>query len=115
MTTISLGVPRPLHPTGVWSWITTVDHKRIGILYGITAFVMLILGGVEALIMRTQLVRAELDIVSPEVYNQLFTMHGTTMIFLALPRLVTIGICTYGLAACRLSPGRMPMVIPPAE
>jgi cytochrome c oxidase subunit 1 len=84
MTTISLGVPRPLHPTGVWSWITTVDHKRIGILYGVTAFVMLILGGVEALIMRAQLVRAELDIVSPEVYNQLFTMHGTTMVFLAI-------------------------------
>ena len=84
MTTISLSIPRPTHPTGVWGWITTVDHKRIGILYGVTAFVMFILGGIEALLMRTQLATAEQDIVSPEVFNQLFTMHGTTMIFLAI-------------------------------
>ena len=84
MTTISLSIPRPTHPTGVWGWITTVDHKRIGILYGVTAFVMFILGGIEALLMRTQLATAEQDVVSPEVFNQLFTMHGTTMIFLAI-------------------------------
>lgn len=84
MTTISLAIPRPSHPTGVWSWITTIDHKRIGILYGVTAFVLLLLGGVEALLMRTQLATSEQDIVSPEIYNQLFTMHGTTMIFLAI-------------------------------
>ena len=84
MTTISLAIPRPTHPTGIWSWITTIDHKRIGILYGVTAFVMLMLGGVEALMMRTQLASSEQDIVSPEVYNQLFTMHGTTMIFLGV-------------------------------
>ena len=84
MTSISFPIPRPTHPTGVWSWITTIDHKRIGILYGVTAFVMFVIGGIEALIMRTQLAAAELDIVSPEVFNQLFTMHGTTMIFLAI-------------------------------
>ena len=84
MTTLAFPIPRPTHPTGVWAWITTVDHKRIGILYGITAFIMFLIGGVEALLMRTQLVAAEQDIVSPEVFNQLFTMHGTTMIFLAI-------------------------------
>ena len=84
MTTLSISIPRPIHPTGVWGWITTIDHKRIGILYGVTAFVLFVMGGVEALIMRTQLARSELDLVSPETFNQLFTMHGTTMIFLAI-------------------------------
>ena len=70
--------------TGVWSWITTVDHKRIGILYGSTAFVFFLLGGIEALLLRIQLGTAENTFLSPEVYNQLFTMHGTTMIFLAI-------------------------------
>ena len=84
MTTLSISIPRPVHPTGVWGWLTTIDHKRIGILYGVTAFVLFVMGGVEALIMRTQLAQAELDLVSPETFNQLFTMHGTTMIFLAI-------------------------------
>ena len=84
MTTISLSIPRPTYPSGVWSWVTTVDHKRIGILYGVTAFIMFLIGGVEALLMRTQLATSEQDIVSAEVFNQLFTMHGTTMIFLAI-------------------------------
>lgn len=85
MTTISLPVPkRPVHPTGVWGWITTVDHKRIGILYGVTAFIMFLTGGFEALYIRAQLALPGQDLVSPEVYNQLFTMHGTTMIFLAI-------------------------------
>ena len=84
MTTLTLAIPRPTHPTGVWSWMTTIDHKRIGILYGVTAFVLFVIGGIEALLMRTQLASSDLDIVSPEVFNQLFTMHGTTMIFLAI-------------------------------
>ena len=84
MTTLTLGIPRPTHPSGVWAWITTVDHKRIGILYGVTAFILFLIGGLEALLMRVQLTSAEQDIVSPEVFNQLFTMHGTTMIFLAI-------------------------------
>ena len=84
MTTYAFPIPRPTYPTGVWSWITTIDHKRIGILYGVTAFIMFVVGGIEALIMRVQLSSSELDIVSPEVFNQLFTMHGTTMIFLAI-------------------------------
>ncbi|RMH13309.1 MAG: cytochrome ubiquinol oxidase subunit I, partial [Gemmatimonadetes bacterium] len=76
-------------PTGLWSWITTVDHKRIGIMYFLTAFTFFLIGGVEALMIRIQLFKPENDFVTPELYNQLFTMHGTTMIFLvAMPMAV---------------------------
>ena len=71
-------------PSGVWSWITTTDHKRIGILYGVTAFVFFLIGGIEALIIRLQLARPENHLVTAQRFNELFTMHGTTMIFLAL-------------------------------
>ncbi len=67
-----------------WSWITTVDHKRIAVLYLATSLGFLVLGGVEALLMRLQLARPELDIVSAERFTEMFTMHGTTMVFLAL-------------------------------
>jgi cytochrome c oxidase subunit 1 len=70
--------------SGLWSWLTTVDHKRIGILYGVSAFAFFLLGGVEALIMRAQLVRPNNTVVDQDTYNALFTMHGTTMIFLAI-------------------------------
>jgi cytochrome c oxidase subunit I len=69
---------------GLWGWITTVDHKRIGALYGVTAFIFFLIGGLEAMLMRIQLARPENTFVSPDVFNQLFTMHGTTMIFLAI-------------------------------
>ena len=82
--TISGALRRPTSYEGVWSWITTVDHKRIGILYGVTAFIFFLLAGVEALMMRVQLARPEQDIVSPEVFSQLFTMHALSMIFLAI-------------------------------
>jgi len=76
-------------PTGLWSWITTVDHKRIGIMYFLTSVFFLFVGGLEALIIRTQLFAPEQAIISAETYNQLFTMHGTTMIFLvAMPMAV---------------------------
>src|SRR6266853_1217926 len=68
----------------VWSWLTTVDHKRIGILYGTSAFIFFLIGGIEALIMRLQLARPDNTLVGPERFNELFTMHGTTMIFLAI-------------------------------
>jgi cytochrome c oxidase subunit I len=70
--------------TGLWSWITTVDHKRIGILYGASAFMFFLIGGLEALLLRIQLGSPDNTFLSPDVYNQLFTMHGTTMIFLAV-------------------------------
>ncbi len=81
---ISGAIRRPTGYQGVWGWVTTVDHKRIGVLYGVTAFIFFILGGVEALMMRTQLANPNQDIVSAEVYSQLFTMHALTMIFLAI-------------------------------
>ena len=89
MSSLPISVPnikisRPINPTGIWSWLTTVDHKRIGIMYGITAFALFLSGGIEATIMRLQLAGPELNIVSAAIYNQLFTMHGTTMIFLAI-------------------------------
>ena len=81
----NIGVlPRPVHPSGVWSWLTTVDHKRIGLLYGFTALAFSILGGIESLIIRAQLTAPNLSIVSPETYNSLFTMHGTTMVFMVV-------------------------------
>ena len=70
--------------TGLWSWLTTVDHKRIGILYGSTAFIFFLMGGIEALLLRIQLGSPDNTFLSPETYNQLFTMHGTTMIFLGI-------------------------------
>jgi cytochrome c oxidase subunit 1 len=69
---------------GWTSWITTTDHKKIGILYLYTCLLFFVLGGVEALLMRIQLGVPENTFVSPETYNQLFTMHGTTMIFLVI-------------------------------
>src|SRR6185312_13121598 len=67
--------------SGIWSWLTTVDHKRIGTLYLFTALSWFAVGGTEAVIMRIQLQGPNGRVVSPEVFNQLFTMHGTTMIF----------------------------------
>jgi cytochrome c oxidase subunit 1 len=69
---------------GIWSWITTVDHKRIGILYGVSAFIFFLLGGLEALIIRLQIMRPEQAIISSDFYSAMFTMHATTMIFLAV-------------------------------
>ncbi|MGH2525673.1 MAG: cytochrome c oxidase subunit I, partial [Actinomycetota bacterium] len=77
-------VRRPRSTTGFWSWVTTVDHKRIGILYGITAFAFFVVGGSEALLIRLQLAQPDQEIVSAGVYNELFTMHGVTMVFLVV-------------------------------
>ncbi len=68
-------------PKSVWGWFANVDHKSIGIRYLWTSMAFLCIGGVEALIMRVQLARPEQALMSPEMYNQLFTMHGVTMIF----------------------------------
>jgi cytochrome c oxidase subunit I len=77
---------------GPFAWVATVDHKRIGILYLGTAFFFFCVGGIEALIIRLQLARPNGTLVSPDTFNQLFTMHGTTMIFLVvMPTLVGFG------------------------
>jgi cytochrome c oxidase subunit 1 len=68
----------------VASWLVTVDHKRIGILYIVTAGFFFVAGGLMALLIRTQLAQAESDFITQEGYNELFTMHGTTMVFLAV-------------------------------
>jgi cytochrome c oxidase subunit 1 len=80
-----LGLRRPDHSKSVIiDWMTTVDHKKIGIMYGALALFFLLVGGLEAMIIRAQLIVPENDLVSAQRYNQLFTMHGTTMIFLAI-------------------------------
>src|SRR6202047_1592919 len=75
-------------------WVTTVDHKRLGILYIVYALVFLGIGGIEAGIMRIQLIRAHNDFVSPQVFNRMFTMHGTTMIFFVVMPLM-FGFANY--------------------
>ncbi len=81
-------------PRGLLAWVATVDHKRIGVMYLVTALVFLLVGGAEALLMRVQLAVPHNGFLSPDVYDQLFTMHGTTMIFLVvMPAL--IGFANY--------------------
>jgi cytochrome c oxidase subunit I+III len=67
---------------GLMGWLSSVDHKEIGKRYIVTAFVFLVLGGLEAVAIRLQLAGPELRLLSPEAYDQFFTMHGVTMIFL---------------------------------
>jgi cytochrome c oxidase subunit 1 len=78
----SRGVRRPSALTGAWSWFTTVDHKKIGLMYGFTAFIFFIIGGSEALLIRAQLARPDQTLLNADQYNQIFTMHGLTMVFL---------------------------------
>ncbi|MDE0289937.1 MAG: cbb3-type cytochrome c oxidase subunit I, partial [bacterium] len=73
---------RPRLTTGFWAWITTADHKKIGLLYGYTAFAFFIAGGVEALLLRIQLAGPDGAFLSAAEYNGLFTTHAVTMIFL---------------------------------
>src|SRR5712672_1246148 len=75
-------------------WVTTVDHKRLGILYVFYGFTFLLIGGVEAAVMRIQLIRPHNDFVSPQIFNQMFTMHGTTMIFFVVMPIV-FGFANY--------------------
>jgi cytochrome c oxidase subunit I len=75
---------RPTAATGWWSWVTTVDHKKIGIMYAVTAFAFFLIGGLEALAIRAQLAQPNGEVLDANLYNQLFTMHGVTMIFLVV-------------------------------
>src|SRR5438309_1005683 len=67
---------------GILGWLTTTDHKRIALLYLFTTLVFFAAGGVEALLIRTQLARPNERVLSPDTYDQVMTMHGVTMIFL---------------------------------
>ena len=75
---------RPTASTGWRSWVTTVDHKKIGIMYGATALVFLMIGGFEAILIRLQLWSPRGTLLSADLYNQVYTMHGTTMVFLVV-------------------------------
>src|SRR3954471_13035567 len=73
-------------------WVTTVDHKKIGILYILMSLVFLVIGGIEALLMRWQLFYPRSEFLGPDAFNQMFTMHGTTMVFfMGMPILIGIG------------------------
>ncbi len=79
---------------GWLSWVASVDHKQLGIMYLLGAFVFFLVGGALALVMRVQLAEPNSHFLSPQVYNQLFTMHGTTMVFLVLVPML-VGFATY--------------------
>ncbi|GAB4210101.1 MAG: cytochrome c oxidase subunit I [Roseiflexaceae bacterium] len=92
---IDVGVQVPVTEKPGWlSWLSTVDHKKIGIMYIVSALVFFVIGGIEALLIRAQLAVPNNNFVSPDVYNQLFTMHGTTMVFLAIMPL-NVGLGNY--------------------
>ena len=96
MSEISLAPGRdrtiPTPHFNLLSWVATVDHKRIGIMYLVASLAFFGLGGLEAVLMRMQLAVPRNDLLGPGAYNQLFTMHGTTMIFLAImPMLIGFG------------------------
>ena len=75
---------RPTAKTGIWGWMVTVDHKKIGILYGVTAFIFFLIGGLEAILIRMQLAGPNGQVLDADLYNQFFTMHGLTMIFMVV-------------------------------
>ena len=79
---------------GIGAWLTTTDHKRIGLLYICTSLVFFVLAVANAMTMRTQLIRPGMHILTPDQYNQVFSMHGTTMVFLfGMPMI--IGVANY--------------------
>src|SRR5258708_8135513 len=87
--------PEPASPS--WTavlhdWVTTVDHKKIGIMYILMALFFLVIAGFEALLIRWQLLQPRNDFIGPDTFNQMFTMHGTTMIFfMGMPILIGFG------------------------
>jgi cytochrome c oxidase subunit 1 len=94
-------LPRPVHPGahdehrgGLVDWLTTVDHKKIGLLYILTAFAIFLVGGIFSLLIRTELAEPGLQVMGENTYNQVFTMHGTLMIFLFAAQ-VSTGLANY--------------------
>ncbi len=95
MTTVAERVSTPTPPTpGTATWLTTTDHKRIGILYMATSFGFFLLGGILALVMRAELAAPGIQVTEPQTYEQLFTIHGTVMIFLFVAPFA-IGLANY--------------------
>ena len=98
MTTVAAPFPapavEPVRPTGMLRWVTTVDHKDIGILYLLTSLAFGLCGGVEALLIRIQLSVPRNTFLGPDAYDAIFTMHGTTMIFLVVMP-VLLGFANY--------------------
>jgi cytochrome c oxidase subunit I len=84
----------PAKYSGLLSWVSSIDHKQIGIMYILGSLFFFLVGGLEALLMRIQLSRPENSFLSPQAYNQIFTMHGTTMIFLVVVPIL-IGFAVY--------------------
>ena len=99
MSSEAIAVPVAAERSRPWmqalhEWVITVDHKRLGILYIVLALFFLVIGGLEAAVIRVQLLRPHNDFVSPQVFNRMFTMHGTTMIFfVAMP--ILFGFANY--------------------
>src|SRR5689334_15652715 len=90
--TTPVAVHHPLELPGLTGWLTTVDHKRIGILYVSSAFAFFLVGGLLAEVMRTELAAPGLQLVGEQGYDQLFTMHGTIMLlFFGTPMAVGLG------------------------
>src|SRR3954451_1350018 len=82
------------YASGLRGWLAEVDHQKLGVRYIVTALVFFALGGIEALMMRVQLARPENGFLGPDLYNQVFTVHGSTMMFLfAVP--IMLGLATY--------------------
>src|SRR3954463_606780 len=94
---------------GIVGWLTTVDHKRIGLLYLFATMAFALAGGVEAILMRTQLIGPDRDLISPAAYSELMTMHGVTMIFLFV---VPISIGAFGNYLVPLMIGARDMAFP---
>jgi len=84
MAAITGVLARPTSYAGVWGWMTTVDHKRIAVLYGVTAFIFLLIAGLEAGVVRMQLASADNDLIDAGRFNQMFTMHATVMVFMVI-------------------------------
>ncbi len=75
---------RPTWKTGALSWLTTIDHKKLGILYLVSSFFFLAVGTIESSLIRLQLIAPNMKLLNPDLYNEMFTAHGVTMVFLAI-------------------------------
>src|SRR5437660_6436455 len=98
MVSVAAPFPAPAsaesRPTGLLRWVTTVDHKDIGVLYLVTSLGFFVLGGFEALLIRVQLAVPRNTFLDPATYDAVFTVHGTTMIFLVVMPLL-LGFSNY--------------------